>query len=129
MDTPKGQNRFLGPLVSIALAMVATTSCGVDSENFNQRYARVICSRIWDCHEATAEWAFDSKDECRELYEESFGSEFTQEEYEDCYDWDYADECLNELRHMDCDDLRQKRFGTACRDFMRDWDCYYDTGG
>ena len=91
-------------LFFILSTLVTMTACGMSEDQYIDELVEIYCNNDVDCYSAEvleANVGYTTVDECFETYEESF-HDYAPEGCE--FDRDAAQECLDLMYTMTCDD-------------------------
>ena len=117
-------------LLSIALlpATLLVTSCGVNEDNFPEKYAKATCDQMFDC-EIQGYDTWEDETACREDIQDVWDDMKQMMDALGCsVDYDLAGDCLKDYRRASCEEIDSPTGFTssACEDM---WICdAWDTG-
>jgi hypothetical protein len=99
----------------LALLLIA---CGVNEDNFADKFAHVLCSQAEECYPDDFDDSYEDFGEC--LDDMAAYMDDVQRTAEQLCEIDYeiASECYADLKSMSCDEIDEGQSPPACGDYV-----------
>ncbi|MBW1881235.1 MAG: hypothetical protein JRI25_21995 [Deltaproteobacteria bacterium] len=90
------------PLVLTLSAAFLPPACGINEDNYREKYIKVVCELYYECEEGfTAYW--DDVDAC---VDDILDDDTTDDDYADCaFDSKNARKCLDSFKAITCEQI------------------------
>jgi hypothetical protein len=98
--------------------LLLLTACGVNEDNFADKFGHLLCSLSEECYEEDFDDAYDDFEDC--LDDTTRLMEDVQDYAESlcAIDYDIASECYADMKAMSCEEFEDGQETPSCSDYV-----------